>query len=208
MDYIVYIAARALSLIFILIPLRIGLLLGRGAGLLIFYVNHKRRKVAYKNLKAAFGKTKDPGQLMKITKGVYKNFGQMLIEVLRLPAMGKRYTNKFLKIRGMENLKAAQKNGKGVIFLTGHFGNWELSSAVSPLMGLSVISLAREQKHSRLNDLLNEYRQINGARIVSKGASVRELIRHLRSGGIIGMLTDQDAGKFSEFINFFDRPAS
>lgn len=207
-DYLGYILVRFLSFVFCLLPLRFGLFVGRRFGTLAFLLNKKRRRVAYANLKAAFCKEKTPTELKRIVKGVYQNLGQVLVEVLRFPAIDKRYVKKFITLKGLEKIKEARAKNKGVIILTAHFGNWELGGLVSGFLNLPISVLAREQGHTRLNELLNSYRQMAGSKVIKKGLSTRELIKALRANEVIAILTDQDAGKFGTFVNFFGRPTS
>ncbi|MCM8782663.1 MAG: lysophospholipid acyltransferase family protein, partial [Candidatus Omnitrophica bacterium] len=207
-DYLGYIAAKFLSFIFCLLPLRFSLFLGRGIGVLAFFINKKRRVVAYTNLKAAFCKEKGPAELRGLVKKVYQNLGQVLIEVLRFPVINSRYIQKFISIKGLKRLKEIMAQNKGIIILTGHFGNWELSSLIGGFLGFPISVLAREQKHTQLNELLNSYRQMAGCKVIKKGLSTRQLIKALQSGEIVGILADQDAGKLGIFVNFFGRPTS
>lgn len=207
-DYLGYITVRFLSFIFCILPLQFGLFIGRCIGAVIFFINKKRRVIAYANLKAAFCKEKKPGEIKKIVKGVYRNLGQVFIEILRFPVTDKRYIERFVDFKGLERIEEGVSRGKGTVLLTAHFGNWELSSLAGGLAGLPLSVLAREQKHTRLNDLLNSYRQMAGCKIIKKGFSTRQLVKALRSKEVVGILTDQDAGKLGVFVDFFGRPTS
>lgn len=207
-DYLGYIAIRCLSFFFCVLPLRIGLFAGRCLGRVAYLFSGKRRRIAYANLKAAFSKEKAPSEIKDIVKGLYRNLGQIFIEVLRFPVADKRYIKKFITLDGLQRLEAAKEKGKGIIAVTAHFGNWELSSLFGGLSGFTLSVLAREQKHTRLNELLNQYRQMAGCRVIKKGISTRQLVKALRDNEIIGILADQDAGKLGQFVDFFGRPAS
>lgn len=207
-DYLGYIIARFFSFIFCLLPLRTGLFIGRRLGTLAFWLNKKRRMLAYVNLKAAFSAEKGPAELRKLTEGVYQNLGCLLVEVLRFPKVDNAYIKKYISFEGLESLKVARAKGNGTIILTGHFGNWELLSLTGGVLNYPISVLAREQKHTRLNDLLNSYRQMAGCKVIKKGLSTRNLIKALKSNEIVGILTDQDAGKLGTFVDFFGRPTS
>lgn len=206
-DYLGYITVKFCSFILCLLPVRLSLFIGRSLGSAMFMLN-KRRAKAYKNLKAAFSREKSPAEIRRILKNVYQNLGQVLVETLRFPVVDRQYINKFIAIKGFEKIKAARSQGKGVLILTGHFGNWELSGLIGSILDLPLSVLAREQKHSRLNELLNSYREMAGAKVIKKGMSTRMLIRALRSNEIVGILMDQDAGKLGTFVDFFGRPTS
>jgi len=207
-DYLGFVTVRFFSLLFRLIPISFGLWIGRRIGQLAYYANRKRRSIAYRNLKAAFGAELSQRDIKGIIKKMYQNLAQMLVEVLTFPRIDKKYIDKYLAIDGMEHLEAAVKKGKGIIFLTGHFGNWELCSVAGGVIGYPMLVLAREQKLSRLNDLLNEYRELMGCKVIKKGFALRDMLIALRNNSIIGMLVDQDAGKRGVFVDFFGRKTS
>jgi Kdo2-lipid IVA lauroyltransferase/acyltransferase len=207
-DYLGYILIKVLSLIFCLLPPGVGLFIGRRLGWLACILNKKRRAIAYSNLKAAFCSEKSPSEIRKIVKGVYRNLGQVLIEVLRFPVTDRRYVERFVSIDGFEKVSEVRSRNNGLIMLTAHFGNWELLGLVGGFFDLPLSVLAREQKHSRLNELLNSYRAMTGSRVIKKGLSTRQLIKALRANEIVGILADQDAGKLGVFVDFFGRPTS
>jgi len=208
LDYLLYLTARFFSIVLMKLPVGLALSVGRLFGRVAYLVNHKRAKVAYSNMRAAFCADMPPFEMRSLVKGLYKNFGQVLVEVLRIPAVDKGYIQKYITIENRHNFDEAVAKKRGIIFLTGHFGNWELSSITSALQGYSLVVLAREQKMTRLNDALNRYRESKGCRVVKKGMATREIFEHLRSNGVVGILSDQDAGKKGVFVRFFGRPTS
>ena len=207
-DYILYLIAKFFSALLMALPVEAALGLGRLFGAIAYIANYKRARIAYSNMRAAFCEEKDPSEIRRIVKHLYRNFGETLVEVLRIPKVDKAYIEKYVRTENRDNFNNALSKGRGMILLTGHFGNWELSSITSALSGYPLLVLAREQKMTRLNDALNAYRESKGCRVVKKGMAAREIYEHLEKGGIVGMLTDQDAGKKGAFINFFGRPTS
>lgn len=207
-DSIACIFVRLLNLIFSLVPVSACLWLGRRIGTVAFWVNRRRRTVAYANLKAAFAQEKSPQELRAITKRTYQNLVQTFMEVLNLTKVNKRYTDKYVKVVNLERFHEAAKSGRGTILLTAHFGDWELSSLTSAMHGIPISVLVREQKMERLNELLNRLRESKGCKVIRKGMSTKNLIRALYDKNMVGILSDQDAGRNGEFVNFFGRPTS
>jgi len=207
-DYLGYAAVKIASFIFRLLPISLGLWLARRIGQILYCPNTRRRLIAYQNLKAAMGSSMSPHELRKTLRRTYENLLQNLVEVLTFPRINEKYVNKYIKFDKLENLEEAKRQGKGIIFLTGHFGNWELSSVAGGLKGHPMLVLAREQKHSRLNDLLNQYRELTGCKVIKKGFAIKDMITALKNNEIIGMLVDQDAGKRGVFVDFFGRKTS
>lgn len=207
-DYIAYILVRFLNILFRFIPVSFTLWIGRRFGSIAFFFNKRRRLVAYANLKAAFAREKSPQELRATTKRVYQNVVQTFMEVLNLTKVNRKYVDKYIEVVNMERIRDAAKSGRGTILLTAHFGDWEMSSLVSSVVGFPIMVLVREQKMKRLNELLNRLRESNGCKVIRKGMDVKNIIKALRENNIVGILADQDAGRNGMFVNFFGRPTS
>ena len=207
-DFAAYIIVRVLNKILAFVPISVSLWVGRRFGSAAFFFNKKRRLIAYANLKAAFAKEKTPSELRCITKRVYQNMAQTFMEVLNLTKINKKYYDKYIEIVNLERLHNAAKSGRGTILLTAHFGDWEMSSLVSSVIGFPILVLVREQKMKRLNELLNRLRESNGCKVIRKGMDVKNILKALRGKNIVGILSDQDAGRSGVFVDFFGRPTS
>lgn len=172
------------------------------------YFSSKRRGIAYANLKSAFSGRYTPKELKAILKKAYANIGQGLIEVFLLPKIDEAYLKQYISFEDFHFADEAFKRGKGLIFLTAHFGNWEVGNVALPLKGFSFKVIAREQKPYLLNKLLNRYRQSKGCKVLSKGLAIKGIFKSLRANETIGMLVDQDAGKTGVLVKLFGREAS
>jgi Kdo2-lipid IVA lauroyltransferase/acyltransferase len=208
LDLIAYISVRALNLIFYFVPIEAILWLGRRIGGAIFFFNKKRRVIAYANLKAAFAGQKTPLELRRLTKAVYVNMAQTFAEILNLTKVNTAYTDKYVEVMDHYRIDNAAKSGKGTILLTAHFGDWELSSLTSAMHGYPIMVLVREQKMKRLNELLNRLRELKGCKVIRKGMETKNILKGLKNNDIVGILSDQDAGRSGTFVNFFGRPTS
>ena len=143
-------------------------------------------------------------------KALFQNMGRMFMEVAAIPAIDRAYVDRYVRIApgSQERLDRELAKGKGVLFLTGHFGNWELIPVTGALYGYPTLVLAREQGWPKLNRMLTEYRESKGCRVVTKGFPVRDLIQGLKEGRIVGIVADQDGGKNGVLSPFFGRLAS
>ncbi len=207
-DYLLYIGVRISGFFVRLFPLRLTLWFGRRLGDLGYWLGMDRRRIALDNLKSAFGDEKNYEEFHRITRKVFQNLGMSFIEVLNFPGLDAKYLERYIKTEGLSHIDEALKENKGIIFLGGHFGNWELAGFAISVLGHKVKLLAREQKLMRLNRLLDSYREWNGCKVIPKKRAVREIIKGLSNNEMIGILADQDGGKKGVFVNFFGRPAS
>lgn len=206
-DVLILSVVKTLRTLVRVLPLEVSLRVARGVGRVVYYLG-KRRKVAHKNLRAAFATEKSRGEMKRIAQISVQNLALSAVELLRFPDMDRAYVEKHMRVIGMEKFEPVLRSGKGIIFLTGHFGNWEFLSIASSLIGYPMTALAREQKHPRSDAYLNSLRNSQTSRIVYKGMSVREILKTLQRGGIAGILSDQDGGRTGTFVRFFDRLSS
>ncbi len=209
-ESILYWFARGLSAGAQRLPARWNVAFGAAAGTLIYRLLSRRRAVALSNLRAAFGDSYSPEEYQRILKQLFQNLGMQLMEVAAIPAVDKRYIDRWVTVApgSRERLERELAKGKGVIFLTGHFGNWELIPITGVMHGFPTLVLAREQGWPKLNRLLTSYRESKGCKIITKGFPVREIIRGLHEGKIVGIVADQDAGRHGVLAPFFGRLAS
>ncbi len=209
-ESVLYWLARGVSALAQRLPPHWNAAAGAAAGRLFYRLFPSRRVVALANLRAAFGSSRRPEELHRIVRVLFENLGVTLMEIAAIPRIDRAYVDRWVKVAPgcRERLEAALAQGKGVIFLTGHFGNWELISITGALHGYPTQVLAREQGWPRLNRLLTRYRESKGCQVVTKGFAVRQLVQGLQKGGIIGILADQDGGSHGVLCPFLGRTAS
>ena len=203
-DWFIVGFVRILSAFLQALPLEGALSLGRAVGA-IFSRTNRRRKVAYVNLKAAFGNRFNAKERREIVRKHFLNLAQTVVEVLRFPKMNQQYFEHYIVPENRERYEQTIQEGRGTMLITPHFGNWELSQVLSALVGKPMHVLARQQKHSKLDDFLNELRTAHGSVAIHKGGAIRDLIRILRKGGMVGVLGDLSGGKTGNIVRFFGR---
>lgn len=177
-------------------------------GKLAYFIIADARKRTQNNLKIAFGKEKDQREIKKLALNVFENVGKNVADAVRLKNMRWEKIERITKIEGLEYFDNAYKMGKGVIPLTGHIGNFELLGAYFSLKGYKVSVIGRELYDPRLDALLVKSRESVGLENIPSSASVKQVIKALRSGRALGVLADQDSSKVrGVFVDFFGRPA-
>jgi len=164
----------------------------------------KRRNMAVGNIVRSLGIPEQDA--VRIAKQSTTRFGRMFMEVLAFPVI-KRNINQYVRIVGKENMIEALAHGRGAVLATAHSGNWELLGGALALNGFPMIGVAQKQTNEQMDQFINEYRTLVGMHVTYK-SGVREMIRLLGEGKVIGMLMDQNAGRNGVIVNFFNRPAS
>ena len=178
-----------------------------GAARVIYALLPKLRKTAEFNLQLAFPGWDAPRRQATI-RGMVRNLGWMAAEFARLPRYTGENIGQVVILDGHENFLEGQRRGKGVLYLTGHIGAWELSSFAHALYGFPLHYVARPLDNPRVDDLVNRYRCLSGNRPVFKNESARALLKILRDAGTVGILADQNTMREEGvFVDFFGTPA-
>ncbi|MCJ7459288.1 MAG: lysophospholipid acyltransferase family protein [candidate division Zixibacteria bacterium] len=190
-----------------LLPRRLSLSIGRSLGKLAYLILPESRSTTLQNLKIAFPNL-GTGSIKKISLKVFECLGRNAVDAIRLPKMSWEEIQKITKVEGIEHLEKAYSQGRGVMGVTGHIGNFELLAAYVSLQGYKLSAIGRELYDPRLNELLIKNRQMMGVQNIYSTASVKEVIKVLNSGRMIGVLIDQDTSRVKGiYVDFFGRKA-
>lgn len=182
----------------------------RGLGVLLGqlcwpFVPAKRKQMAIQNCRTSLKVSQ--AEAARIVKASTTRFGPMFMEVLSFPVWLREPLEKSVRFLGQEHLDKALSQGHGVVLATAHSGNWELMGAALARAGYPIVGVAQKQTNSDMDHFINDYRRQTGLHITYK-TGVREMVRLLGEGRIIGLLMDQDAHAEGIFVPFFDRIAS
>lgn len=183
--------------------------LGRLIGEFIYTAGYKRRKIALLNIKTAFPE-KDEKWCKEQMKGSFYNLGITLTELLAFKSFSEKDFHDYIKYENIELLIETYKEGKGLILLSGHFGNWELIAYTGGLFtNMPVTVIVKPQRNKYADILLNSYRTMGGNKIVVMNKAARVILSALRSGEAIALLADQNAKKDKDvFVDYFGIPAA
>jgi KDO2-lipid IV(A) lauroyltransferase len=185
--------------------------LARAAGILLarlVYLLHARlRRVGLRNLELAFPETQ-PAERRRILRQVFNNLGRQLAEFCLFPRYTRENVGHVAIYDGFENYEHASARGKGVIYLTAHFGGWELSSFMHSLNGYPLHILVRPLDNPYLDALVDRYRTLHGNTTIRKQEFARAVLEAMRAGEAVGILMDQNmAQQQGVFVDFFGIPA-
>lgn len=111
-------------------------------------------------------------------------------------------------ITGWEPLKQAIDRGRGVVMVTGHFGNWELAAASLAVRGIGIDGVVQRQRNPLVDRDIRQVRERLGVRIIDRRHASKLAPAALHAGRVVGFVTDQDAGRHGVFVPFFGQPAS
>lgn len=204
-----------ISLPLALLPLKLSLAGGDLAGRLLYRLVGGRRRTALENIAAALpwlsqqeGWKEGETTPDKIARAVFRNFGRSLAEIFKLYyGLGSRLVER-VEFRGTEHYEAAKRRGKGVAFIAGHCGNWELMALCFGVRYGSVAVVARRQDNRYLNAVIEAMRNRYGNSVVYKGGAIRGMLGRFRENEVVGILIDQAAARDEgSLAPFLGRPA-
>ena len=167
-----------------------------------------RRKVVERQIAAAFPELAE-SDVRRLALAAYEHLGRSSIEAAILPSMGQdAVLDLFEGADHYDVVEAAMSRGRGLIFVTGHLGNWELAGAYVAARGIPIDAIARRMKNPLFDQYLTATRSRIGMHVVHDADAVRRTPRSLRDGRAVAFLADQGVlGLASTFVPFFGRPA-
>lgn len=198
---------KILSRIVCLLPYAFVLDVGRVLGKLHYRIAKKQRNRAIVRIMRSL-KVARP-EAVYITKRMFNNIGKNFVEILRTPRLTRENYQEFITIENLQYFTEALQKGRGVVLLTAHIGNWEWLGAALAYAGLPLSSVIKRQPNDQHTRLLNEFREMVGMEIFSRGTT--ELVgaaKALKKGRVLAFLADQDAGESGVFVDFLGAPAS
>jgi len=180
----------------------------RNAGKFIGRFFHRfytyRKDEALKNIKKAMPEYSNKNTDKLIPK-LYEHFGITFIEALRHNSMN---FDRELTVENLSILDDTLALRKGVILLSGHFGNWELIPVWLAKKGYPLYCIIQRLKNKGANKFLFEHRSFTGAALLYRNTPFNELENVLEKGKILALASDQDFRKKGVFLDFFNIPSS
>ncbi len=199
----------SLSAVGRLLPRHWWLACGRGLGSLAFAVDRRHRNRTIRNISAAYGAELTPAQQQRLARGAFRHLGVLLFEGLALPWRSQQQIEALVELEGVEHYRAAEALGRGVIIITGHFGNWEIHAIRHGYTLGPAYVVGRAPDNPYFKRWLERLRAMSGNQVIYKEGALRQMRRVFRKGGTVAFLIDQNIRKGDRvFVDFFGRKAA
>jgi Kdo2-lipid IVA lauroyltransferase/acyltransferase len=190
-----------------ILPRPLARAVGLGLAWLIYLLHVRLRQVGMRNLALAFPE-KSEAERARILRAEFASLGRQLAEVCHFPKYTRENVEQVVVYDGLENYERAHARGKGVLFLTAHFGGWELSAFTHSLHGHWMHVVSRAMDNVYLDRLIQHYRTMHGNKSVDKDDFVRGLLAAMKAGEVVGILMDTNmTPPRGIFVDFFGLPA-
>ena len=158
-------------------------------GELGYLVWAEKRRIAKGNFARVLGVATDDPKAAAVARRSFRNFAKYVVEIMRFPRLRSEDLERLVSIDGWEHLREATKLGRGVIFTSIHFGNFEMGGArIADEIPLNVI--ADELSNQRLMDLLVGNRAHKNINIHSPSGAARKVLQALRRNEMVGLMMD------------------
>ena len=183
--------------------------IGAWVGRLLYLLAHPLRRIARSNIRFIYPDW-SRGRKKAFLKNVFRHYGTMVAEMVQLSCLsGEEYTKRIYRIQGAEYFSQALAAGRGVIFISGHLGNWENGFQLPALLfGAPLTGVAKPMKLRFFNQYLHNFRTRFGNRLLYKTGAFPEMRQTLRAGGVVAFLMDMPRQKEGIPVNFLGHPAT
>lgn len=202
MNYILYRIGEWISS---LLPLNLGYALAKVVSFIQYAFSKRDRVSVRNNLRVIFPGIEER-LLEKYTKGVFINFGIYLTNFFKFKRIDLEYVRKNVIIEGLDNIDKGLSQGRGLVIVSAHIGNWELGAIALGLSGYPINAVTLTHKHKKVDAFFNRQRQSKNVRVIPLSGAVRGALLAFSRNEIVCILGDRDFTQGGIVADFFGRP--
>jgi KDO2-lipid IV(A) lauroyltransferase len=197
---LLYLTFRAASLLLRLLPLRVGYAIARAGGVLAYLAWPGGRRRCIDNMRHVAGG--DERLARRYARRSFANYVVYLVDFLRFTATTPEEIKQRVVFDEWDTLQA-HRSGNGIVFVTMHFGNWDLGAAILALSGFPIAVIADRFPNERLNRLVLGSREHLGMTIIPADRMGPGILRALRRNDVVAVLADIPAPERGIEVEFF-----
>lgn len=207
--YLNYLLARAVFGLLRTLPYSWSCALVRALAWLIYRLDSKHRQLAYSNIRQALGEHLPHSELDLIASHSLQHFAVALLEMIVAPSkLKKENWSELVDWSEGSSLQSSMDEGRGVILLVPHLGNWEILGRCLGLSGVVFHVLIRPLENPYLAEYLRREREELGSKLYPRRGGFRDLISALESRSFVALFPDQNQRKRGIFVHWFGRKAA
>jgi KDO2-lipid IV(A) lauroyltransferase len=205
-QHVIYWCTRAIIFLGRPFPVRVGYFVAPRIADICYIFYGAGRRALYQNLSRVLG-TSDRRVLGRVARRSLRNFSKYVVDFIHFYTMSPEDIRRRIVFDDFEPLNAAVAEGKGIIFVTLHFGNWDMGAAGLAAYGYAVDAIAETFEPPQMNELVQGHRRALGVNIIPMEHVGPRVVRALRRGDILALLIDVPAPGPSVAVDFFGAPA-
>jgi KDO2-lipid IV(A) lauroyltransferase len=208
LDWLVYAAVRILVVFLYIFDVETNLRFACFLGDLLWKFYGRGRQRALENLRASFPDQSEEW-IQQTGRRSFEQLVMLTIDILFTPRLVRKHNwRQYSRFRHVEQAKWMIHERKGLLMVTGHYGNFEITGYMMGLFGFDIYSIARPLDNKYLNRFLYDVRERRGQKIIDKKGASEMMPTLVQQGSTLGFIADQDAGHKGVFVDFFGRKAS
>ena len=190
------------------LPLRVVRMCGTLLGYTAYALDRFHRRVALENLGQAFP-SRPARDHRAIARRMFVHFGRLVLEMIKFSTLSDAQMLAHSEIEGEDRVAQAHRQGRGVLFFTGHFGYWEVQAIAHPLRVAPIGVIARPLDNPYLHTMLERIRTGTGNHVIYRDGAIRRVLRALNANQGVAILIDQHLHSADAvYVDFFHRPAA
>ncbi len=165
--------------------------LARAIGAIAYKLDARGRAIALANIECAFGDEFSMERRHEIALGSYRNFARTMLDLFWAPGLTPENFRKWIHVDGIDPLRERiESGGGGLVFVCGHFGNWEWSNLAAGFLGVKPVTVAENFKNPRLTAIFKALRERSGATLIPQENSVLRMLKAVKRGGPASLVID------------------
>jgi heptosyltransferase-2 len=210
LDFVVYLLYRAGSAVVAALALPFLFGFGELLGVCAWVFSGKYRRLATRNLEIAFANEKSPRELRQLVRSYFRRLGANLLCSAKLTQMPPEKILERVEVENIESMAREFRAGVPVVLVLSHLGTWEVFAQLMPkFVGFVRNASVYQGLGNRfIDDHVRRTRSQTGLELFDRHDGFEPVIELLRSGGGVGVLSDQHAGDHGVWTPFFGRLAS
>jgi len=202
-----YLALRLVSRVLPFIPVRLAHALASAAGIGAFYFFRCPRAGITSNLAVVLALPAGDRRVRAAARGSFQTDAKNWVDTLRIGRLRPEAIEALVDVHGYEHLEDALAQGRGVIVVSLHLGNYDLVGQVMAARGCRLTVPAERVEPEQLFSFLMAERRSQGINVIPIERAPREMLRALRAGEAVGITADRNIAGRSLAVDFFGRPA-
>ena len=209
MNLFVYFLFRMVSWCLGAVPLSFAIKVGRAVGACAWLVCRPYRRLVERNLEIAFGDKKTRSERFRLGAESFARLAGNVAAGMHLSRLPVDAIVRFVECEGLDHVRRQIAQGRGMIMVIGHMGNWELLSRVFPaVLGCKCGTIFQKLSNPWMDAAVRRERSKEGLLLFERKEGFHAALSLLREGGVVGVLADQHAGDPGLWCSFFGKLAS
>jgi len=202
-------AFLALEKILMFLPRKVRRAFFEGLGYFAYKLSKRYNKVIRDNLKFIYGDTIDEEFIQKIAKNSFRQLLLNFLYTMEIRYYSIEELSKKITFENDEVLKKIQEQNRPIIFVTSHYGSWELAGAMLSALREPIMIVYKRMKNKYFENYLLSSRSKSRMKYVERNGATRGILKQLRSGGAIAILIDANVNKKEAItVDFLGKPTS